>query len=329
MKKPFALAAAIAAAAAVLVTAPYASAATGQAHDKPVVTHVKTAAMFDFAAGESAENITVNPDRSLTISQIGTPVGKPPKLVRISPSGQRTVLVTGQAGEGVLGNTRGPDGTLYYNVLSADAARSGVWALAPGGTAHRIAALPTDGFPNGLAIDPSGRTLYAADSKNGVIWAVPASGGAATAWVKDAALAPTSTTFPLGVNGLRFHKGALWASNTDQGTLMRIPVTSTGKAGRINLVTSDVPGIDDFNFLSARSDVVFAALNGPNEIAVVYPDGTRKSVLTSADGLTSPTSTAVRGNRLYITDAGFAAPNIAKLQQGQINLSALFSDAHS
>ncbi|WP_255345497.1 hypothetical protein [Streptomyces chartreusis] len=215
MKKPFALAAAVAVMAAVLVTAPYASAATGPAHDKPVVSGVKTAV----AAGESAENITVSPDGSLTNSQIGTPVGKPPKLERINPSGERTALVTRQAGDGILGNTRGPDGTLYYNVLSADAARPGVWKLPPGGAPQRK-------FPNGLAIDPSGHTLY-------------------------------------------------------------------------------------------------------NAIAVVHPDETRKSVLTSADGLTSPTATAVRGKRLYITDAGFAAPNIAKLQTGQINLSALFCDAVS
>ena len=329
MKKPFILAAAIAAT-AFLVPAPYASAATGHVHDKPIVTDVKTAVTFDFTAGESAENITVNSDGSLTISQLGTPVGKPPKLEHIGLSGHRRVLVTGQSGDGILGNTRGPDGSVYYNVLSADASRSGVWAVAPGGTPHRIAALPTDGFPNGLAIDPSGRTLYVADSKKSTIWAVPASGGTATAWLTDPALAPApSSSFPLGANGMRFHNGAVWVSNTEQGTLLRIPVSSTGAAGRIHVVTGEVTGIDDFNFLSSRSNVVFAALNGPNEVAVVYPDGTTKTVLTAAEGLGSPTATAVRGTRLYITDAGFAAPNIAKLQQGQINLSALFSDAHS
>lgn len=329
MKKSFTLTAAIAATASVLAPAPAASAAAGGAPEKPVLTQVKTTVTFDFAAGESAENITAAPDGSLTISQIGITVNKPPKLVRVSPSGRSTVLATAEAGDGILGNTRGPDGTLYYNVLSADAARSGVWAIPPGGTAHRVAALPTDSFPNGLAIDPSGRTLYVTDSKNGTVLAVAATGGTAAVWASGAALTPTSTTFPLGANGLRFHNGALWVSNTDQGKLLRIPVTATGKAGQIHVVSGDVAGIDDFNFLNARSNTAFVALNGPNEIAVVYPDGSRKTVLTSADGLTSPTATAVRGKRLYITDAGFAEPNITKLQQAQINLSALFRAASS
>ncbi|QKZ16117.1 SMP-30/gluconolactonase/LRE family protein [Streptomyces chartreusis] len=322
MKNPIALAAAIAAMAGILGPAPSASAAT--AHEKPVVTHVKIAVAFDFEGGESAENITANPDGSLTVSQLGTPVGKPPKLERISASGRRTVLVTGQAGDGILGNTRGPDGTLYFNVLSADASRSGVWALSPNGTPHRIAALPTDGLPNGLAIDPSGETLYVADSRKSTIWAVPTSGGTATEWLTDVALAPAPTSsLPLGANGLRFHNDAVWVSNTDQGTLMRVPVTATGKAGRIRVVTDDVVGIDDFNFLNAYSDVVFAALNGPNEIEVVYPNGSTKTALTVRDGLGSPTAIAVRGTKLYITNAGFAAPNIAKLLQGKINISSL------
>ncbi|QOV33140.1 hypothetical protein IM697_23040 [Streptomyces ferrugineus] len=330
MDKSFRLAAAIAATAAVLVSAPAASAGTRGAHDGPVVSHIKTTVAFDYAAGESAENITVNPDGSTTISMVGITAGKPPKLERISPTGHRTVLVTGQAGDTILGNTRGPDGTVYYNVMSSDASRAGIWALAPGGKPHRIAALPTNSLPNGLAIDPAGRTVYAADSNSGTIWAVPSSGGTATAWLTDAALAPVpSAPQPIGANGLRFHNAALWVSNTNHGTLMRVPVTTAGKPGRIHVVSSHVAGIDDFAFLSTRSDVVVAAVNFRNEVVVVYPDGTARTVLTSADGLNNPTATAIRGRCLYITDAGFSAPNAPKLQQGKINISALLSAAHS
>ncbi|WP_185149020.1 hypothetical protein [Streptomyces sp. Ag109_O5-1] len=56
---------------------------------------------------------------------------------------------------------------------------------------------------------------------------------------------------------------------------------------------------------------------------VVYPDGTKVTVLTAADGLASPTATAVRGHELLITDAGLAAPHHAQLQGGRINLAAL------
>ncbi|MFD0327136.1 SMP-30/gluconolactonase/LRE family protein [Streptacidiphilus monticola] len=47
---------------------------------------------------------------------------------------------------------------------------------APGGHPSRLAALPADGLPNGIAIDPAGRTLYVSDSYKGTIWAVPVAG---------------------------------------------------------------------------------------------------------------------------------------------------------
>ncbi len=64
--------------------------------------------------------MTINPDGSLTISMLGFLSGQPPELLRISRSGQRTVLVTGRPGEAIGGNARGRDGSIYYNVLSSD-----------------------------------------------------------------------------------------------------------------------------------------------------------------------------------------------------------------
>ncbi|MET9458850.1 hypothetical protein ABZY05_27830 [Streptomyces canus] len=316
--------AALIAAAAVLASAPYASAVTHQESAKPVVADVRTLAALDFTAGDSPENFIVNPDNSLTVSTLGghTAAGERPALLRIDPSGRSTVIVAGQPGDAFSGIARDRDGTTYYNVVSDDASRAGVWKLPPGGAPRRVAALPTDGLPNGLALDPAGRTLYVADSNKGTVWAIPTSGGKATAWLTDPALAPDPSV-PFGANGLRFHRGAVWVSNLAKGTLLRIPVTASGAPGRIHTVTSGLPGVDDFNFLNDRSDVVFAAQNGLNQLAVVHPDGATETVLTASDGLASPTSVAVRGNRLYITDAGFAEPHEAKVQRGTINLAGL------
>jgi sugar lactone lactonase YvrE len=200
-----------------------------------------------------------------------------------------------------------------------------VWKLSPGGhTAHRITALPADGLPNGLAIDPSGRTLYVADSLKGTIWAVPSTGGRAIEWLTDQALAPVPTASqPFGANGLRFHRGAVWVSNFNAGTLMRVPVTDSGVPGPLHQVTAGAVGMDDFSFLTDRSDVVLAAVNAANQVAVVYPNGTRKTVLTAADGLASPTATAVHGTTLYITDAGAQEPHHSQVQSARINLAAL------
>ena len=293
----------------------------------PVITNVHTVTSFDFASGGQPENVTINPDGSLTVSLLGFLTGQPPQVVRISPSGQRTVLVTGQPGEAIGGNARGHDGTIYYNLLSADPSRSGIWRLIPGGSPERIGALPASAFPNGLTIDAAGENLYSADSLAGTIYTVPTSGGPVKSWLVDPALAPAvSGPGHFGANGVTYHGGAVWASNTDRGTLLRIPVTATGAPGPIEVVAGNLSGIDDFKFLSDCSDVAFAALNFVNEVAVVYPDGRSRVVLTAADGLDSPTDTAIRGGRIYITDGGGAAPHVAKLQAGTINFAALFDE---
>ncbi|MFJ9738603.1 SMP-30/gluconolactonase/LRE family protein [Streptomyces sp. NPDC101166] len=322
-------AAAIAAAATTLLCAPSAFAATPAHHQQPVINHVRTIATFDYAAGEIPENITLNPDRSITLSMIGAPAGQRPALIHVTPSGQRTVLATSAKGDGITGNIRGNDGTVYYNVWSSDASRAGVWKLSPGGTPKRLAALPTDGLPNGMALDPSGRTIYVADSLKSTVWAVPVTGGPAKAWLTDPALAPVkSEAVPFGANGLRFHKGAVWVSNLAQDSLLRIPVTASGKPGPIHVVTKSLDGVDDFSFLNDRSDVVFAAQNAPNLVSVVYPDGKTKPVLTASDGLASPSATVVRDNRLYVIDGGLNAPHAAQMQAGRIDIPALLHQKH-
>lgn len=339
LKRNVGIAMAVTATAAALVSAPSASAMTGHVYSGSVVTDVRTAADFDFNAGEIPENITANPDGSVTLSMLGSCAvcqrTHGPQLMRISATGQRTVLATGQVGEAISGNARGSDGTVYYSVWApGNAARNGVYKLLPNGTPQRVAALPADSGPNGLAVDPSGRTLYIADSLKGTIWSVPASGGSVTPWLADAALAPVPTeALPIGANGLRFHNGALWITNFNKGTLMRVPVTTHGTADAIHLVTGGLPNIDDLSFLTPWSDVAFVAQNGsssqngPDRVVVVYPNGTYKPVLTGADGLASPSATAVRGNRLYVTDGGVPEPHHAQLQVARINFAALLANA--
>ena len=100
----------------------------------PVITGLRTVETFNYDAGGQPENVTINPDGSLTVSLLGFLTGQPPQLLHISRSGQVTVLVTGKPGEAIGGNARDGAGTIYYNLLSGDPARSGLWRLRPGGT---------------------------------------------------------------------------------------------------------------------------------------------------------------------------------------------------
>ncbi|MFJ8624867.1 hypothetical protein ACIRD3_18755 [Kitasatospora sp. NPDC093550] len=280
----------------------------------PPLSDPRIVAHFDLAQGQQPENIALEPDGSadLTLSfarQVG----------RVDTDGHLTVLATLPAPADpatpligaaiVTGIARAHDGTLYFGYATGTEDLQGIWRLCPGGTPERIAALPVTGFPNGLALDQHEGRLYTADSALGVVYAVPADGGPATTWSDDALLKPTAA---FGANGLKVHHGAVWVSNTDTGNVVRIPIGDNGTAGPAEVRVGGLAGIDDFAF-TGRGDALIAALNSPNQAVYVAGDGSHHTVLTGTDGLSNPTSVAVRGGKVYIPSAAYftrADPNL-------------------
>ncbi|MDI5962921.1 SMP-30/gluconolactonase/LRE family protein [Streptantibioticus silvisoli] len=272
------------------------------------LSNARTAVRFDLAKGQTPENIALAPGGGEYVT-----FAEARQVAQISPTGVIRVLATLPlpADGGVhtpvmgfpltVGIVRADDGTLYFLYATGTPDLTGVWRLRPGGTPQRIAALPANGLPNGLALDPRTGTLYVTDSALGTIWRVPVTGGTATAWSTAPELA--STGF-LGANGLKIHDGAVWATNLDKGTVLRIPVLPDGRAGSVRTAATGLSGIDDFAF-TGRGDEILAALNGPSEVALVRPDGSHTIVLTAADGLQNPTSVALRGNTVYIDSAAY------------------------
>ncbi len=291
----------------IAAAAPALAPTTASALSAPL-SNARIAEHFDLAAGQTPENIALAPngDAYVTFAE-----GR--QIAEISPTGTVRILATlpAPADGGVhtpalgfpltVGIVRGPDGTLYFLYATGTADLTGVWRLTPGGRPQRIAALPADGLPNGLALDTRTGTLYVTDSVLGTIWSVPAAGGVATAWSTAPELA--SAGF-LGANGLKIHDGAIWATNFDDGTVLRIPVLPDGRAGQVRIEAEGLTGIDDFAF-TGHGDQLLAALNGPSEVALVQPDGSHSIVLTAADGLSNPTSIALRGSTVYVLSAAY------------------------
>ncbi|MGW0876130.1 SMP-30/gluconolactonase/LRE family protein [Streptomyces sp. NPDC002740] len=260
---------------------------------------------FDLSASQQPENITV--DRTgtayLTFSFAR-------QVVRLSPGGRMRVLATLPApakastpnlGKAFVGGiARADDGTLYVTYATGTADLTGIWAVPPGGHPHRIAALPADGLPNGLALDQRTGRLYVTDSVHGVIYRVPACGGKAVVWAEGETLQPS--TFA-GANGLKLHNGAVWATNLDKGTVLRIPVTARGTVGKVEVRATGMPSIDDFAF-TGRGDTLLAARDD-NEVDLVRPDGTHITVLTAQDGLQTATSIAVHDGTVYVPSATY------------------------
>lgn len=294
------LAVAVAATLAVTVTGP-ATAASGP------VSHVHFVSHLNMAKGQRPENITLEPGGGADVT-----FAYSRQVARITPDGRAHVLATLPAPPAgshtpalsspfLGGIVRAHDGTLYFLYATGTSKLTGVWRLRPGGTPKRIAALPADSLPNGLALDRRSGLLYAADSVLGTVWRVPTTGGKPTKWATAPELDDAGF---LGANGIKIHNGAAWLSNLDKGTVLRIPITCHGAAGPVETRATGLVDIDDIDFTGA-GNTLLAAINKDNEIALVKPNGSHTIVLTAADGLENPTSLAVRGNTAYIASGAY------------------------
>jgi hypothetical protein len=263
----------------------------------PTVSKPRIVAHFDLSAGQTPEDIAVEPDGSADIS-----FSEADEAARVSLDGHVSVL--GQLPRSgacpqnsaalSLGIVRSDDGTVFL-VDCAGSADTGVWRISPGRAPVQIASLPANGFPNDMALDASRGQLYIADSVLATVWRVPVSGGAPVAWSSGAALA--KTTF-IGANGIAVHNGAVWVSNTDKGTIVRIPIQDDGAAGPVQTVVTGQGLIDNFTFLPG-TDIIVAALIVANQVVAIQ-NGQTRVLLTAADGLSSPTSVAVHDGTLYV-----------------------------
>ncbi|WP_410595586.1 nuclear transport factor 2 family protein [Amycolatopsis sp. lyj-23] len=270
---------------------------------------------LDLNAGQTPENIVVEPDGSTDVS-----FAKGRQVAHIAKDGSARVLATlprpaggdhapGTGFPATTGIARTADGTLYVNYSSGDASLTGVWRLRPGKAAERIVALTADSLPNGLAIDERGGQVYISDSKLKTVWSAPLAGGTAQKWVTDQLLASVSS---FGANGLKLHNGALWVSNFDQGLIVRVPVTAYGAAGAVTVRARNLPGVDDFAFTDV-GDELLVTLNPANQVDLVREDGFHTAVLTSVDGLQNPAAIALQGRNVYVANAAFSTgknPNV-------------------
>jgi hypothetical protein len=276
------------------------SASPAGATGGPTVSNPRVVAHFDLSAGQTPENLAVEPDGSVSIS-----FSEAVEAARVRLDGGVSVL--GQLPNAgscspnptalSLGLARSHDGTIFL-VDCTDSANTGVWRIRPGLAPVQIASLPANGFPNDMVLDDSRGQLYIADSLLATVWRVPVKGGAPVAWASDPALARTSF---LGANGIALHGGAVWVSNTDKGTIVRFPIRADGSAGPVQTVVTGAGVIDNFTFLPG-TDMILAALTVANQVVLIY-DGQTRVLLTAADGLSSPTSVAVQDDTLYVGSA--------------------------
>lgn len=187
-------------------------------------------------------------------------------------------------------------------VLSVDpfTDASSPFAVIPGGAAAG---------PNALTFDDAGN-VYVSDSFQGVIWTIPANGGAPSAWASGPLLV-TGGVPPFGANGIAFNRdrSAMFVANTGNDTIVKIPVASNGTAGAPEVFVNSINGAD--GLIMDDDDNIWVAANQADEIVVVDPTGRVIAKLGDFDGidrhgaprgLLFPASLVRSGAFIYITN---------------------------
>jgi sugar lactone lactonase YvrE len=286
---------------------------------------VRTVVAFSADLGEFPEGITV--DARGTV-YLGMAAGGDVRQIR--PDGSQRVVATlpvGTSGGFLLGLASPSPRVVYAANSSREAATHGVWQIIDGGfgpvAARRIAALPPQGQPNGLALDPRGN-IYVGDSLLGVIWRItPNAPWLVERWSADPLLAP-SAPGGIGANGVLVHRGALFVANTDAGTIVRIPILANGRPGPAAVYAADrlLVGADDLAF-DARDNLYVTSFSA-NTLNRVTPARRVDVLAGAADGLDYPAGlefgrTARDATTLYLVDVG-GNFNQPKLQAALIGI---------
>ncbi len=302
-----ALAAAVLGSGAVATSAQASTAPVSDAH---IQVH------FDLKTGQMPENVVLDRNGSVDVTLAGSH-----QVARVSRTGKVHVLATlpAPADSGAKTPLLGfplatglvRDGRTFYVAYATGSTETGIWKFTEGGKPRKIADLPDRGLPNGLVMNRRTGVLYVTDSALGTVRSVPTRGektGKVTVFSSGAAL--TSTGF-FGVNGAKIRDQKLYVSNLDRGTVLSSPLTGS-RAGTFRTVAKNLAGIDDFEFTGQGSQFL-ATLNPENKVVLVSGAGKHKTVLTEKDGLSNPTSVAVRGTTIYVPSAAYSTqkdPNL-------------------
>ncbi|GLY33949.1 hypothetical protein [Kineosporia sp. NBRC 101731] len=300
----------------VVLLAGTAQAATAPLSDATVKTH------FDLAAGQTPENIT--PDRN---GSVDVTFALSHQVARISASGRTTVLATlpapadPKAAAPVLGFSIVAglvrDGDRFYVAYATGTkAETGIWTFTEGKAPTKFADLPATGAPNAVTMNRKTGTLYVTDPVKGAVYSVPTRGshrGDATVLASGKSLKAVSY---LGVNGAKVRGQNLYVTNLDQGTILRAPLTGK-KTGSFQTVASGLAGIDDFAF-TGRGNQLLAAIQPASQVVLVNLKKVgrttkARTVLTQKDGLSNPSSVAVVGRKVFVTNAAYSTqkdPNL-------------------
>jgi len=305
-----------------LISSMSALALAGCTKSAPIVNEPQTEAMpsaeilahFDAKTGELPEGLAVTKDAAF--------VGFAPTshVVKVdlgtgqsADYGQLPAPVPNQGF--MTGLVQAANGDVYAGLASfVPEVQAGIYRIPhQGGAAELFAkdeALP---FPNGLAFDTEG-SLFVTDSGTGSIFRIGTDGHAERWATGDALLGNKDACngagpgFAIGANGIVVESDAVYVTNLDQATLVKVPRERDGSAGKATTIAGpDCETLGGADGLARAPDGSFVvAVNRQNKLVKVTPQGETHDLLNGAP-LDFPASVQAVDNALFVTN--FALQN--------------------
>lgn len=270
------------------------------------------------------ENLVVRDDGTLLVTRTDVP-----ELWSVNPfSHTASLIYTFPAASGCVGILEYAPKVFAVMCLEVTLATatalpgSGiVWKVdlsKPGSTPiiSQIAALKESIFLNGITL--LDETALISDSTKGVIWRLNLHTGAHSIALSDPTMLPApGAPIPIGINGIKVHRGYVYFTSTTQEKFCRVPFNKDGRAtGPVEVLAT---GSVQDDLILTRDGRAYIATNSENTI-VEWKQG-QKDFKVIAGNLNSSAvagSTAVqfarKGNdideeTLYVTTSGgLAAP---------------------
>lgn len=239
---------------------------------------------------EIPESVTTDGHGTLYISQANT-------ILRRDRDGTVSLFGTLPLPIFALGVKVGPDGCVYNASTSlSDVPGAYVWRVCGPDSVEVFAELDQGGAPNDLAFDAAG-DLFVTDPVLGRIWEILPD-GTPSVFASDPLLDgtpddPALTFRALGANGLALdaHERWLYVSNTDQGSVVRIPLSGE-PTPELFAESPLLRGADGVAF--DRSGTLFVAVNAQDAIATVSRRG-EVELFAQGAPLDSPSSLVFSG----------------------------------
>lgn len=255
----------------------------------------------EFSINTFLESIVVGADNTLFITS-----HQDGKIYRIGSDG--IPIIHAEVNGKATGLALTLDGNLLLTGWDAENLPI-VWQVSLDGTVKILVTIPEAIFLNGLT-HLKDQIYLIADSYKGAIWELDVTQGQVRIWLEHLLLArQNSENGTPAVNGLKVFGNYLYASNTQNAQIIKIPLQANYQPGEAEVFVENA-NIDDFAF--DRQGNLYGTTHVFNSLVKIEPNGSMTIIAQAEQGMVGTTAVAfgktengtAKNSSLYVTTNG-------------------------